>query len=671
MRAHALPAVLLFTVALAIRVWLQQGLVLGDDPQEYAVLLHILNAGPLWNDQLHLRFGGWIFNHLAFWLFGVSEQTFLLPTAVVTSVFPVLAYAILARWGYGRLRALLGGLVVATAPFEVMLGSLRANDSYLELAMAVGLAVLVFLEAFPVWQGLGLALVFWFGFYVKLWVVFALPALGLYYLLGRRWRAAVAFMVGSLAIHGATCAFWHSRLGTYTPFISSHAANYPVPREQLVELFLKYPKLVFEGSFEFPTTLWGWTPHVLVALLVVKTLATLLRRGPASLRLDRGDRILVVTWFSVFLFLEFFPAGFALDAYYSVPRIFRYLAPLSFPVALHAAKVLLDVAGAVPRVAAGTAAAALAVPVLALNVGQSVEATSPSHVYRENLQAVLADIRDLHPPVLVAEAILASYVRDLYLEPDELETQILILHAQHQVPTYERWLRGHEATLPEGAILVTGLASFVHYGAHLDGFRLEWFEKPLAPEWKLVREHGVLWYLPRPERARLWRYEPRNRPPSPPPDPREDLGPVAGIDDPATLMRLGMQRYEQDDYPGARPYLWKAAGAGAADAETAAFFYAASFFREANWLRARREMKRLLHRFPASRWTAAAQWHIAACDRYLGRTGRARRRFAYVARRFPADETTARMARRDLKALERRRGGVLVRWWHSLDEEDR
>ena len=40
-----------------------------------------------------------------------------------------------------------------------------------------------------------------------------------------------------------------------------------MPAADLPELFLKYPRLMFVGSFEFPMTLWGWLPHVLVLLL--------------------------------------------------------------------------------------------------------------------------------------------------------------------------------------------------------------------------------------------------------------------------------------------------------------------------------------------------------------------------------------------------------------------
>src|SRR5262245_57096112 len=138
MRTRWLAMVVLFAVAFGVRWWLRQGLVLGDDPQEYAVLLHILTSGPLLTDQLHLRFTGWIFNHLFFSAFGISETSFLLPTILLTSTLSIMAWAILRRWGYDPLRAFLGGLLVALMPFELVLGSLRANDSYLELAIAAG-----------------------------------------------------------------------------------------------------------------------------------------------------------------------------------------------------------------------------------------------------------------------------------------------------------------------------------------------------------------------------------------------------------------------------------------------------------------------------------------------------------------------------------------------------
>jgi hypothetical protein len=666
MRAHVAAAAALFAVAFGVRWWMRQGLVLGDDPQEYAVLLHIMSNGPMLTDQLHLRFAGWIFNWLAFWLGGISETMFLLPTAIVTSTFPVMAYAILLRWEYGPLRAFLGGLMVALAPFELVLGSLRANDSYLELAGAAGLTSLVLLERRPVWQGIAIAVCFWFGFYVKMFVVYALPALGLYYLLGRRWRAMWSFAVASAVVHGATCVLWKAKVGTFFPFFSAYAANYPVPLADLPELFLKYPRLMFVGSFEFPTTLWGWLPHVFVVLLLVKLVGSIVGSFPAPLRFDRGDRILLVLWGTYFLLMNFFPNGFKLDAYYSVPRIFRYLAPLSFPIALHAAKCVLDVTR-LPVIAARSPAVAAVVvtPLLVLYVAQAVQANGPSAIYHRTLHAVLDDVRKANPPGLIAESVLASYFRDLYLDPDETETRVTILHTEHAAKDYEKWLRSHESQLPNGTYLITGLASFIHYGAHIDGFRLLWFDQPLSPGWKLVREYEVLTYLPRPEPARIWQLDRTELPRTVVHDEREDLSPLKGIDEPPVLLRGGMALYDKGDNAGARIWFKKLMETKDPEAENGAFFYAASFFRDGDYMRARHEFKRLIRRFPKGRWVPSAYWHIATCEKTLGRMVRSRRLFASIVRRFPNDPATVAMAKRELATFERRREGVIAKWWRG------
>jgi hypothetical protein len=293
----------------------------------------------------------------------------------------------------------------------------------------------------------------------------------------------------------------------------------------------------------------------LIVLLTVKILGSLVRRLPAPLRLDRGDRLLVALWGSFFFLLEFFPNGFQFDAYYSVPRIFRYLAPISFPIALHAAKCVLDVTRLrLPSIRSNVVAVGVVVPLLVLYVSQAMQATGPSHTYRAALQAVLHDVQHIDPPALVAESVVASYLRDLYLDPNEQRTRVHILHTEHAATDYERWLEANQSSLPDGTLLITGLASFVHYGAHIDGFRLEWFEHPLSPEWKLVREYGVLSYLPRPEPARLWRLEHPADGRSVIHDVPEDLTALEGVDDPTALFRGGMARFEANDNVGARRY---------------------------------------------------------------------------------------------------------------------
>src|SRR5262245_12456587 len=541
-RRQLLLAVLVFAVGFAVRWYFLCGPILGDDYEEFSVIQYVVGHPPLWYDQLHLRFVGWLPNYLAFLLFGVSETTFLLPSVLVSSSFGVLAYALLLRWNRGTFAALLGALFVASAPFEVVLGTMRANDVFLEWLLALGFTLLVFLEERPVLQGVSVAACLWLGFYVKLWALYAIPPLALYYVIGRRWRAGLAFVVASGVLHGATCLVWKAKLGTYVPFIASHAATYVVKPDEMRRFLLEYPSLMFRGTREFGTTLFGVVPWLLVVLLLVKLVASA-RRTP--LRFGRPDALLLGFYGTFFLLLEFFPNAFKLDAYYSVPRIFRYLAPLSFPLTLHVASMLLDVAA---QWRPGVAAPVLFASLLVVNLHQDAVATGPGRVYRENLMAVVRDVREAGPPELVAELTLARWFRELYFDPDRDSTEVVVPYGTYPAQAYERLLRDREPSLPRRTMLVTGLGSYVHYGAHMDGFRLRWFDQPLPPSWKLVKEYGALSYLPRPEPARLWRLD-RD---SAQLDVVEDVSSIADVTGHDALFTGGMARYDRADYPGAR-----------------------------------------------------------------------------------------------------------------------
>ena len=118
---------------------------------------------------------------------------------------------------------------------------------------------------------------------------------------------------------------------------------------------MDYPKLIFVGS-DLGDDLFGMVPYLLVGLLALKIAARWLPssvRSSGSADFARWDRldVLLLTVYVVFLvLLDLVPNGFALDQYYSAPRIFRYLVPLSFAMTLHAAKMLLDLTAAlVPR----------------------------------------------------------------------------------------------------------------------------------------------------------------------------------------------------------------------------------------------------------------------------------------------------------------------------------
>jgi hypothetical protein len=649
-RRHLLPILALFATAFLVRLWLRSGLILGDDAQEFGVLQHVLSNGPDLRDQLQVRFGGWVLHYVVAMLLGVSETTLLLPSFILSSSSAVLAYLLLVRWGYDRLRAILGGLIVATAPFEVVLGTCRTNDLVLGATLAFGFTALVLLEERPVWQGIVIALALWFGFYVKLWAVYVLPGLGLYGLIGRRWRAMFAFTMTSLLVHGATLYYWKSRLGTFTPFIDVHAANYPVAAKDLLLEWSRYPHMIFIGS-EFQTTLFGVVPWLLVALLVWRM---------AWLRLDRADGLLLSFWGSLFLLMEFFPNAFVFDRYYSVPRIFRYLAPLSFPIALHTAKLVLDVTR---RWRPAWMVATVGV-LVAVNLGGAMEGTLPGRIHREALFKVIHAIEQMAPPRVVAEITLGYWLERLYLDPYVIETAVETPPEIYEPRACEKWVRDKEARWPTGTLLLTGLGNYVHYGAHTQSLRLAWFDRPLDDRWELVGEYGDLSYLPRPEVARLWRLT-RGTTASAPPHEPDDPPPPDVLPAPNRLV-AGRMLFEAGKHREARAHLRVLMDAGGPEAEDATFYYAASFFRQDAWVRTSREFKHLLGRFPRGRWVAAAHWHIAICDLRRGRVRRARERFTYIIRRFANDPATVANSRAELRRLERRHQGLLVQLWRQM-----
>src|SRR5205823_15054720 len=116
----------------------------------------------------------------------------------------------------------------------------------------------------------------------------------------------------------------------------------------------------------------------------------------------------------LFTLLNFFPNSFSFDRYYSAPRIFRYLAPLSFPLTLHVAKMTIDLVSALAPRLPGALAAVL-VALISVNVVQAGQATEPGREYRRLFFAILDDLRKLAPPMVVSESGLTSWLHQLYL----------------------------------------------------------------------------------------------------------------------------------------------------------------------------------------------------------------------------------------------------------------
>jgi hypothetical protein len=521
-----------------------------------------------------------------------------------------------------------------------------------EFFLACAFWAFVRFERAPRAQGAGVALALWLAFYAKLWSLFLYPVVGIHYLLrlvrGRETRGLVAFLGTSLVLHAAACAFWRVTTGTWVPFLERLSATYPVPAERLWSLFLEYPRAIFVGS-EYGNTLFGLVPYLGVGALALVVLAprvpALAARAP-RIALDRYDVWLLCSCLVFFALLEFFPNNFTFEQYYSVPRIFRYLAPLSFGLSLLAAKLLLDLAPLVPARLGLRWIAALGVLVL---VASGIpDAVAPGLSHRARVAEIRQELRTSCPPEVVLEWWQAIFFRELHLREACPRSVVRAPTRPSQAKDDERWLREFEPRLAKGAVLVTGLIPYVYYTCHSCGFRLGLFDAPLDPRWSLVRELEPVRFDAAREPVRLWRWS------GEPVDIEVGVDPVPKLA-PRQLFERGIERFDAQDYPGTRAFMvaLRDRFPNHALRDEAAYFAAVTYWRENDPHRTIREFDALLARSPASRMAGAAHYHIGLSYRQLGRPARAREAFE-AAVRFSGPQDPERGYA--LEALEAMRG---------------
>jgi len=296
------------------------------------------------------------------------------------------------------------------------------------------------------------------------------------------------------------------------------------------------------------------------------------------------------------------------------------------------------------------------------NLRQTAQATAPGRAYRATLMAVVRDVRERRPPMLVTEEWVSYFLANIYLKDLAREIQVLPPLRTYTAPDHEAWLQRRQSDLVPGTLLLTGFGSCVHYGAYRDGFRLAFFQGGLHPAWKVVKDYGPLAYLPVPEPVRLWELTEQIPPAQPKPADRVESG-----QGPEELFKTGMARFDEGNHTEAAPYFHTVATdfPASAFAEDAEYFYTICLFREGRWRETIAGFEEILVRRPTGRWVSAAHYHIGLSYAALGDRDRAREAFETVLRRFPRDETLGRYAAEELAILDAQ-AGLLERLWKRL-----
>ena len=316
-------------------------------------------------------------------------------------------------------------------------------------------------------------------------------------------------------LHVATCFFWKIKTGTYFPFVETVKIGlipYAIPRRDLWRTFAVYPKMLFQGS-EFHTTLFGAVPYLFIGFLVIK--GGLALGAGRKVRFDALDLWLLLFTGSLFLFINYFPCNFKFDHYYSSTRIFRYLAPISFPLALHTGKLAVDLAWAWNQRFSNRSAFVKSFPavvfwilLLSMNLAQAAEATRPGRTYRSAFLNGVREVRRIKPPRVVVECWMSGFWR-MHLATSVPPIPVTSLcEPGQEARSFEAWIHDNEAIWEPGTALVTGVGGCVHYNSYYTGPRLRLFLQPLSPRWIRYRDLGLQDYSPVPEVAALWVLQP-------------------------------------------------------------------------------------------------------------------------------------------------------------------
>ncbi|MEN8160405.1 MAG: outer membrane protein assembly factor BamD, partial [Myxococcota bacterium] len=262
-----------------------------------------------------------------------------------------------------------------------------------------------------------------------------------------------------------------------------------------------------------------------------------------------------------------------------------------------------------------------ALAVLVLVAAGIPEAVGPTREHHARVAAIRAALRARCPAAVVIGPAQARFFQQLHLPETCARTAIRRSPIGATVRDAEDWLRRLEPRLEPGAVLVTGLPSYVYYACTDCGLRQSRFAAPLDSRWAPLAELPALAYDEEREPARLWEWRGERAP-----DSRAAQAATAPMLPAEELFELGIERFDALDYPGTRTYMSAVAERFPRHerAPRAAYFFAVSYWREEDPLRTIREFEALLAEFPESRQEGAAYYHIGLSYRLLHRPEEAR-----------------------------------------------
>jgi 4-amino-4-deoxy-L-arabinose transferase-like glycosyltransferase len=480
-------------LAVPLRLVYFAGFGLGDDPNESISIENFartLRLNPV--DFMHYRVVNIVLRGLFYRIFSVNELAFVLP---------VLAFAlgthamslVLARDLLGPRFACFTSVLFLVTPYETLASTANVPDYFHAFfGVAAAWAVLRgYRQGSGRWMALG-ALAVVLGLLNRLMAILLVPAFAVATVVTlRRWRSWVSFWATLALLIGLVC-LWDVRYsGQPFRWIVYNSAGtgggYDVTGILRVVLMI-YPRYVFglddHGNRMFAFT--GWCGALGAALALGRLM---LRRGGTA------EGFLAIAFFIFVGVFEFLPHKLSLTAFWSHPRIFRYLAAVA-PVFYLCGAYLLEALWQVRAVLGAGACAAL----IAAGVYWTPRVAEPlvdanrdgRHLIRvlgEQPKNVVVYSDNWHITEIWGRMVPLPPLKDV--KPDSKDEKVSFLRA-----------------IPPGALVVTGGATLPWYSGIDLIVNLSTLDFSAPPNWQLIDEYDGPRRPWRIEPLRIWRVGP-------------------------------------------------------------------------------------------------------------------------------------------------------------------
>jgi len=334
-------ALLLWGLAIPLRLTYFSGYGLGDDPNFSSTPLNFIDSGSLNFDDHHTnRLGMFIGQIASYLLFPINDYSFVLPIFLASLGVHGISLFMVKTLFYNRM-AFWVSLFMLVTPFETLASTSFAPDyivSFFSILAVWGLVQGIRSKNKMVLILSGSSL--GFAILTKLSAILIFPSLGIAGLLAIRWikhwkLCWVWFLIGFVSIISIISLVYLNIHGD--PFHwFRHRAIPPEGHDVTNMLFhtlTVYPKYLYYldnyQNWMFGLTGWLGLMGVICAVFWLKA------------KKHSTGVIVVLLGFLYLLILNFLPHKIDFNAYYSHPRIFRYL-PLVTPYIYMAAGLLFE-----------------------------------------------------------------------------------------------------------------------------------------------------------------------------------------------------------------------------------------------------------------------------------------------------------------------------------------